>query len=387
MRRTDILWPFVLAGFLSLLASSYYDIVRGPLLPAVAKELGLEFSRSGWFLATGQAVATVTTLLMIQALNRWSERTVMIFICLAGITAGLLAPLVQSFAMLLGLAAILGMTVSLLGTMSNILLVEGAPADLRGRFLAGMHTMYGVGSMSAASVVGIGLGRGLHWSTLYLVAVPVYATLLLFAWTKLKRGTSKGPATVQAASLSGPQALVVLVFALYVAGEVTTSMWMTSYLVKTRGLEISQATPYLTGYFLALTLSRFFCAFWVPPERERLVLTLALFVATVSFLAATAGPSWLFCLVGLYGPFFPLFLSRSSRRFPDKWRSITIWSVVIMNVSIGFGNLTVGELADRIGLEQAFYLPPVFIALALAGMSLYLKGEAKAATATPAATG
>ena len=51
--------------------------------------------------------------------------------------------------------------------------------------------------MSAASVVGIGLGHGLHWSTLYLVAVPVYVGLLLFVAVKLKRHGKAGVVTVQ----------------------------------------------------------------------------------------------------------------------------------------------------------------------------------------------
>ena len=354
MRRKDILWSFISAGFLSLLASSYFDIVRGPLMPAVAAELGLDFNQSGWFLATGTVTATAMTLLMIVALNRWSERTVTACICLGGLAVGVLAPFVSSFALLLGLAAILGMTVSTLGTMSNILLVEGAPKDLRGRFLAGMHTMYGVGSMSAASVVGIGLGKGFHWSTLYTIAVPVYLFLLIFVLLKLKRQGTPGPTTVQSWRLDPAQALVVVCFTLYVAGEVTTSMWMTTFLVQTRGLTISEATPYLTAYFLALTISRLACAFIVPVEKEQLVVRAALAVSIVAFLCAATGPSWAFGLVGLFGPFFPLFLARASRRFPEKWRSITIWSVVVFNMGIGVANLILGQLADQFGIGRAF---------------------------------
>lgn len=386
MRRADILWSFILAGFLSLLASSYYDIVRGPLLPAVAAELGLDFQQSGWFLATGTVTATVMTLLMIAALNRWSERTVTIAMCLCGIAAGCVAPFVQSFAALLGLAAILGMTVSTLGTMSNILLVEGAPVELRGRFLAAMHTMYGVGSMSAASVVGVGLGRGLHWSKLYLAAVPVYALLLIFVATKLKRQGKAGVQTVQSWRLSPPQALVVLCFTLYVAGEVTTSMWMTTFLVKTRGLSISEATPYLTAYFLALTLSRLACAFWVPQRMERGVVLGALAISVAAFFTAALGPSEAFAAVGLFGPFFPLFLARASRRFPDRWRSITIWSVVVFNAGIGLANLVLGALADHVGIGNAYFLPPAFLGAALIAAHLYFKAEATALT-SPATAG
>ncbi len=383
LKRKDILWSFISAGFLSLLASSYFDIVRGPLMPAVAAELGLDFKQSGWFLATGTVTATAMTLLMIVALNRWSERTVTACICLGGIAAGVLAPFVSSFALLLGLAAILGMTVSTLGTMSNILLVEGAPTDLRGRFLAGMHTMYGVGSMSAASVVGIGLGRGLHWSTLYAIAVPVYLFLLVFVVLKLKRHWKPGPTTVQSWRLNSAQALVVLCFTFYVAGEVTTSMWMTTFLVKTRGLTISEATPYLTAYFLALTISRLACAFIVPVAKEQLVVRTALAVSVAAFLFAATGPSWAFGLVGLFGPFFPLFLARASRRFPEKWRSITIWAVVVFNMGIGVANLLVGELADRFGIGRAFFLPPVFLVAALVAAHFYFRGE----TRSPATAG
>ncbi len=383
MRRPDIAWGFILAAFMSLLASSYFDIIRGPLLPAVAAELGLEFAQSGWFLATGQAVAAVATLLMIAALNRWSERTVMIFICSLGLCAGLFAPLVASFGALLFLAGLLGMTVSMLGTMCNILLVEGAPLDLRSRFLAGMHTMYGIGSMSAASFVGFGLGHGFHWSTLYLVALPLYAALLVFSWKKLKRTGEGGARTVQSARLTPMQALVVVVFALYVAGEVSTSMWMTTFLVKTRGFTVSEATPYLSLYFLAMAVTRFGCAFWLKTKDEKFVLRLALCVPLVASALAWSGRSWALPLIGLFGPFFPVFLARTSRRFPDKWRSITIWSVVIMNVSIGIANVSVGSLADHFGINVAFRLPALFLALALGGMSWYLSAESQPFSDSP----
>jgi predicted MFS family arabinose efflux permease len=380
------LWRFIGAGFAAQLAAAYFDNARGPLLPPMAKDLGLEFTQTGTFLAVGQVAATTATLALIKALNRYAERTVVAVIAGIAVLAGFLAPLASSYPALLGFAAALGASISAMGTMANVLIVEGTPPKRLSRMLAGLHSMYGFGSMGAAAIVGWALAAGVHWAYLYTGATPGFALLGLFAVLALPSRHARGGGTVQPARLSAPQALVVLTFAIYVAGEVTTTVWLTTFLVSVHGLAVSDATPYLSALFLVMAGARVACALLVRERWERAILQLALFLPMLGFLVGyfcDFKPA--FALAGLFGPFFPVFLARQSRRFPDRWRSITIWTMVSMSVTIGAGNFLVGRLADLLGLKTAYLLPPVLFAAAALLLNLVLASERRSAPVAPSA--
>lgn len=366
-------WSFVLAGFGSLLVSAYYDNIRGPLIPEVARVLGLSFAQSGWFLAICSASGTLAALGLMRALNRWSERTVIVALSALALTAALSAVGVSGFASLAVLAVLIGATISTLGSMANVLLVEGVPPERSGRFLSALHAMFGIGSMIATTAVGVASARGFSWSTLYLAGIPAVLILGMFAAARLGRGRPKGALTIQSEMPTKAHGLVIATFAVYVAGEVTAAAWMTSYLVGARGLTTANAAPYLTAFYFTMTVTRVLCAFVVTPAREAWLLRAALVLPIASFGAAFLGHLWALALVGLLGPFFPVFLGRASRAFPDTWRSLTLWTIVGMNIMLGIFNVTLGDLADRVGIAQAYLLPAGLLAAAFMLLQLCLK--------------
>ena len=376
-----LIWSFVLGGFASQLASAYYDVIRGPLLPPVMQSLHLEFTESASFFAVGHAAAALATLAMIWALNRWSERILLLTIGGVGAVAGLWAQAVVGFAGLLVLAALIGVAVTALGTLATILVVEGSPQALQARLLAALHSTYGIGCMAGSSIVGAGLAWGLGWPKIFGLGAPVYLGLMIFAWVKLRpQHRAAHERTVQSAGLSRMQVLVVVAFAIYVAAEVTTSMWLTSVLVQIHHLSTSDATIYVSGFFLTMTLSRLACAAFLRPAWERPVLYAALILPLGGFALGMHGELWGFALTGLCGPYFPVCLAHMSRLFPDKWRSLTIWIMVVMNVSIGAFDLVLGRLADAFGLAAAYALPPALFVLALVLLALCFRQQRRQAS-------
>lgn len=365
----------MLAGYACLLLCAYYDNIRGPLLPKVADELGLSFSQTGWFMATGYAAATFTSYGLIGTLNAWSERRVILAVSAMAIACGILAPFVTGFPTLLGLGALVGGTITVFGTMSNVFVIEGAPPKIQGKLLSGLHAMFGFGSMGASSAAGFAFKHQWHWSLLFAGAIPLYLTFAIVAGTRIPERPKGRERTRQTGELTGLQKLCVGLFAIYVAGEVTTAIWLPTYLVEACGVAVENAPAYLTGYFLALTAARLLCFAFITPRSEKIVLVLSLAVPLAAHALGRAGMLWAFALMGLYGPFFPVLLARISRTFPDKWRAVTIWSIVAMNVLIGIGNVGLGSLADWLGISGAFYLPPACIAIGLALLVYYFHAE------------
>lgn len=375
--RSQASWAFVVGGFACLLGGAFYDNIRGPLLPPMSSALGMEFTEVGSFLAIGYASATLTTLLLIGALNRWSERVVTMALALIGASAGLVSQLVTDRPTMYLLAALVGCAVSTLGTISNVLVVKGAPAGREGRLLSALHAMYGIGSGLATITVGSLMARGMHWTSPYFIAIPFFILLCLYAGVLLRSAKKTMAARKESGKITPLQFFVVLMFGIYVAGEVMTATWMTTYLVRVQNMTVSEATPYLSIYFLIMTLARLGCAVFLKPSMEKIVLRIALLVPVGFFLLGYHGALWAFPLVGCYGPFFPVFLARVSRVFHMSARNLTILIMVGMNALLGACSLGLGRLADMLGMRDAYLLAPALLFSGFCLLNVYLYLEKK----------
>lgn len=374
-----ISWIFVCLGFCCLLGGAYYDNIRGPLLPPMAQALGLEFTEVGSFLAVGYVSATLTTLALIWALGRWSERVVTAFLAGIGVVAALFSQMVANLASMYVLAALVGCTVSTLGAVSNVLVVSGAPKGKEGRLLSALHGMYGVGSALATVTVGTLVSKGFDWSKPYFFAAAFFAFLCLGALLLLKPTGKKIEESSRQSRMNSSHFFIVFMFSVYVAGEVTTATWMTTYMVKVLGKEVSDATPYLSVYFLLITFIRMLCAFFLKPSMEKTVLKLALIVPVGVFIAGYKGALWAFPLMAAYGPFFPVFLARLNRIFPDSARNLTILVMVGMNAMVGLCSLGLGRLADVLGMRDAYLIAPALLFVSFCLLLVYFRFEPKEA--------
>lgn len=378
LHSTSYNWRLIAAGFICLFAGAFYDIIRGPLLPPLGKELGLDLTGAGWFLGLGNFAAGIATILMIWLSNRFSSERVIVILAVLGVVTCAIAPLVGNFPMLIILAVCSGALIATLGSLANILVVGGTPVERQGRMLSALHTMYGTGAAFASWSVGAVIGNGVRWWVLFSACLPLFLALYPLARSS-GQSIEKPTDRFQSPRLFGFQYLAVLIFCLYVSGEVTTSMWMTTWLIDVKGLSLESATLILSAYFVVLLTARIACAVWMIPEREKFVLLFSLIVPpAVMFmiLGEYIGP-WSFILIGLYGPFFPVFLARVSRFSPTNWRSLTIWAIVAMNLLLAVGHLSLGKIADAFGIGRAFYLPAIALTCAFFAISAYFLLESK----------
>ena len=266
----------------------------------------------------------------------------------------------------------------MLGSLANILILSGTPLVSQGRMLAALHTMYGIGAAFASWSVGYSISHGIRWWILFTGCLPLFLMLYpLAANRKVEKDLDEKKSRFQSPRLFGFQFLAMLVFCLYVAGEVTTSMWMTSWLMNTQSLSIESATTILSSYFGVLLVARFLCAVFMTPKLEKVVLlvSLALPPSILFLVLREMIDPWFLLAIGLYGPFFPVFLARVSRSSPTNWRSMTIWTIVAMNFLLALGHLFLGKLADNFGIGIAYFLPVAALSLAFVALCLYFLKE------------
>jgi fucose permease len=312
-------------------------------------------------------------LALVAAAGRLSDRSLAVAASLAAAGVSGLSLLVSDFSSLLPMALLVGGTVAAMGTVCNFLVVEGTPHALRGRALAGLHTMYGIGSFGAGLVVSGAIDGGIGWRWLFLGLAPLHLLMaLFFAWRLPARTAADPDGGNGLGKLDRRHILVLVVFVLYVGGEVTTSMWLSNFLVGAREVEPAAAAQRVSGFFAVLTVSRIVCWFFVRPSHERGLLIASLLVPLVSFVVGYAAFDWAFALVGLVGPFFPVYLARVSREFGRSWKTLTMWIFLGDQIGLATINLALGRAADLWDIQRAFLAPPLMLAAALALVCLHL---------------
>jgi len=154
-------------------------------------------------------------------------------------------------------------------------------------------------------------------------------------------------------------------------------MWLPTFMVEHGKMSIVDAARYQSYFFLALAGSRGSCFLFVKRAYETPVMLLSLIVPCIVYAAVFLGSYYLLPLVGLAGPFFALFLARVSRVFPTQWKSLAIWLMISIDLFLGISHFLLGDLADRVGIYNAYYMPFGFFVLTCILMLVYFRIERK----------
>lgn len=369
---------YLFAGFASLFAAAFIDNARGPVLPVLCAQLNIPYETAGLFLMIGNIAAVLVTFTLGRLLPRIGDRKAAIITSWLAVLPGLLAPFISSRASLLSLGLMLGASVSLVGSLSSILTVRGSPSEARGRFVAMQQVMYGVGSLMAPLLFSALTHAEKPWWWLFTGSSLV--TLLLgFSYFRILPPEVIEPPLANPAKpgarWNGTAILLLVVMSLYVAGEVLASMWMNTLMVGQQNFKPEDAAQYQMGFFLMIGLTRFLCFLLVRPRYETLVLISCLTLGAFFGVLGQQGHSWALPLMGIVGPFFPLSMARISIRFPSTWKQMMMNVYVCMQLMLAFMHVSVGRVADTLGIAKAFLLAPTFLVLALVLMIPLLRQQ------------
>lgn len=356
-------WNFVLAGIWMLLVCSFLDNVRGPILPLFVDSLNLTYTRASLFLVFGSFTAVACTLSLVPLLERFGERRVALAVTGVGLVAALFSQLVTQFDLLMVLAVLLGIVISAMGALCNLLVIKGTDPQKRVRLMSMLHMMYGFGSLLGPSVVAWFADQKLAWQNIFTLSLPPLVALG-YAVNRLPNEAPPTDRAKQPVRFSSTQWWLLAAFASYVGGEVMTSMWMVTFLVSTQGMPVEGAAPYLSGFFLVMGLSRGLC-FYLRPEQEKLVIGGCLIASIVLSAMGNFGFLWALPLIGLFGPFFPLLLARVSRLFPDQTTRMTLGVMTSLNLTLAVFHLSIGKIADKLGMGLAFWIPALLLCVSL----------------------
>ena len=361
-------WAIFVCGAGMLCLAAWIDNLRGPLLPTVVELMQMDYKEASLIISLGNLVAMVSTWLLMPILNKSSLKRTGVLILLYTSLVCAAALVVDSRLKILAWGALLGGCLSNLGSLANLYVQASASDSRQGQMMATLHSLYGLCSFFAPWVAGLALAEKTSWPYLFALTTPLAASLAFFIQFKIQgdveahdHKNKKQPLTLQPIHI-----LAVVTLICYVVAETLTSTWLATYLVKEHDFSITDASIYTSIFFALMFVTRILCGLWASPRWHRAIIWISLILALISF---TCGRMFdapmLLPLAGVLGPFFPLFVTWSSLRFPERARTLLLWTLSGMQAALASMNYLTGTIADASGFSVAFWLPAIVMSVTI----------------------
>lgn len=362
-------WALVLLAYITLFSLSLIDNSRGPAYPEILEDFQINAARGAWLFAWASFAALVANL----SARWWLPRIGIVkatFLALMTMGMGSFLfgiSLDYSIEMLDLSSFVMGFGMGVANISMNLLVAKGTPETHRRQFFSGLHSIYGIGSLTAPLILSSFMTFGFTWNQYFqwLTLLPTLTLLFLFLKKKDFQKNNFADALPKL-SLSAPVKLPIrlaygLLFGCYVSSEIVVSSRLVLYL--THGHEFSgeQARLALSVFFLGLLGGRLlFTVLPIKGSSQKWLITSCLSTIFVYTLARWVSPYFI-VLTGLtMSYFYPVAMDWLSKKFPKGLEWMTASVLTFISVLLVFMHLGFGYITDLLSIEVAMASVPIF---------------------------
>lgn len=348
------------------------DNARGPVYPNIISELDISATRASMLFAIASFSGLLTNISArwwLPFVNSYYAALLsLLFLCLGSY---LFSQVTLYGTWMLDLSSFiigLGMGISNIGI--NLLVAKAAPLALRRKFYAGLHSIYGFGSLASPLFLNIYLIYFLRWNSFFILLslIPLFILILYFFFYQGKSRPAKVPlrGKLLAPCGLGTRLLFGLLFGLYVSSEIVVSSRLVYFLNDFDTISLSSARYALSVFFAGLLLGRLAFAFVkIPGKGENLLIISIISTIMLYFLSLWISPYFL-ALTGLsMSYFFPVAMEWLTRIFVDHLEYMMASVMTGISIMLVLMHLSFGVITDILGIQTAFMILPVLQALCL----------------------
>lgn len=325
--RTRLLLVVVYLGFINL---GLPDGTLGVAWPAVYPELDLPIGLAGTILTLGTLLTAATGFSSGWILARFRTGPVMIVSVTLTSTGLLLLGAAQGAVWLYAAAVPLGLGAGAVDAGLNAFVARHYAA----RHMNWLHACWGIGATGGPLLFGLMLGTSAGWrggyfvlGGLQLLMVAAFV-LTLGLWSAAPEASGDHSAADDRAPTmranSFPGWLSSVIFALYVAVEMTTGLWAGTVLVAERGFAPETAAWCVAGYYAAITVGRIGVGFVADRFGNRRLVKAGAVVAAVGLAGFAQFTGLAACAIALLAagfglaPIYPGLMHEVPRRFAPE---------------------------------------------------------------------
>ncbi len=325
-RPSFFLLLLIYAGFISL---GLPDGTLGVAWPSLHVELRLPLGLAGSLLTVIMLLSGFSGFASGRIIARWGTGPVVLVSCVLTGSALLAIGLAPGLIWLLAAAVPLGLGGGAVDAGLNGFVAR----HYSGRHMNWLHACWGIGASTGPLIMGFALATGPGWrggylaigavqltlATLFLLTLPLWAVVPDLGAPSAGEGAQPSRPTLGANSIAGW--LSAVIFALYVAVELTAGLWAASILVLDRGFSTATAAVGTAVYYGAITGGRILIGFEVERWGNRRLVACALPVALVGavIFGLSGQPLGAIAALGLLGlglaPVYPCLMHEVPRRF------------------------------------------------------------------------
>ncbi len=252
----------------------------------------------------------------------------------------------------------------------------------KAQHMSWLHCMWGVGASISPYIMSFSLVRLDGWSYGYLIVAVIQAVLCAFifislpVWKKAERADSSSDIQEQSPPLSFREIFSIknaipcfLMFFGYCALELTTSLWVSSYLVQKWEFAPEVAAGLASMYYLGLTFGRFVNGFLAMKLGDHFLIRMGLGIISVGIILLFIPASSIFALIGFIliglgcAPVYPCIIHMTPDVF-GRDKSQAMIGVQMAFAYVGF--LVMPPLFGLIAEHISISLLPVYLFILLA---------------------
>ena len=353
-----------------MIVLGFNDNLRGPLFFDILQEFKLTDLQGAWFYSASSLLGFFASLGSAHFLKRYHllQLLKLSFFTMALALVGL--SYFHHYYFFILATGCLGLSMGFMSVAQNSSVPFLTTLKSQSSAYSALHSMYGISSFLAPLAVGWGYSHGLIWRDFFkFSAVVVFIIFLLSliapipTWAKEHRAVQQ-PEKNTIRGLGIVSVYMSIGLAFYVIAEILVGSRVSLYTIRELGLSTSEASRYVTGFYLGLLFGRVVGIFIKMPGHFRTQLYVSLALSFVTMALGLYHNPWWFAATGLaMSTFYPTFIFYLSEIYQKRIGVMISLAIAAQSFSIVIMHQIVGYISDISGIRIAFHLGLVFIAL------------------------
>jgi FHS family glucose/mannose:H+ symporter-like MFS transporter len=361
---------YIVFCFASLFIFGLIDNSRGPIYPEILNQFQI-IKSSGSLIFS---LPSLMSFLMALVSRFWLEKfgaikatkISLIIISIAVFIMGVAAHNPDGFGVFIIASAIFGIGVGFLSIPLNMIIANVVPIENRQKVFSGLHSMYGMASLAAPSILSVVFYNQWSWQK-YLLGLAVLPLIVFFVFFNLSsRGiTPQEDNDDQKASKKTSIKLGIL-FAFYVSSEILVSSRLVIYCKEIWGMPLEEASSYLSVFFFLLLAGRLTFALVKINLPELRLLKISVSVTLILYLLGMyVHPLFLALTGGSMSYFFPTGMTWVSSKYEKSSDTLIATIMTYVGGMIVSTHWIVGSISDIYGLNISMLLGVVLLSVVL----------------------
>lgn len=354
--------------FFTMLVVAFIDTSKGVYVPSFKRYFEVGDVEIGWYLLVSSLFYVLGTYVsgeLIQSRGRsftvkLASVCTMLGLLLISLFGGLYSFYISTMFINFGISAI---------AISINTLISSLDVKNSAVLMNAVHFLFGLGATIMHKAGGILMDMGYDFRTVYFVLMilmaSVYALAMLMDMPEGKNDASESIKYKFAGDELKLMFIISLALGLYVAAELQTASWYVNYMGKAFSMRENDASTYSALFFLIFSFGRLFGGFAAEKIGYMKSVTISsLMAAAIYMLGLIMGRHGLL-LISFSGLFFSivfptvvLTLKYYFKNSINRSSGIVISLASLLNMGIG---LMMGVLADKVGIEKAMFIIPLFL--------------------------